>query len=632
MLPSQTGLRLVVAALLSLAAFTAIPWSACAQSAADSLAGQHAQCVDFRSGETFSIGAQHLLPDGSIASQWPANGAQLCLGTAKEIASVSVPDGEGGAIVVWVDLRSGEADLYAQHLTAAGAVTSGWPADGVALCVAPGFQDRIAAAPDGAGGALVVWQDYRQGPNGKIFAQRLTSAGAAAWLQDGIPVSADSADQGAPAIAADGSGGALVVWQDARGGDYDLRWAHIAADGTLAPAAGGAPLVNAAGDQRGVHVVRDAPGHCVAVWQHVVPEGTQLRAAGFDLVAPAPLTGEGTGALLASSVGIDPAPTLCAASGGGAWVAWSPRIGGTGGLGDIRVQRLTAAAVPTFGDTGLAVCAEPHEQYAPAICSDDSGGCIVAWEDYRHENADIFAQRVSAVGAPLWTDGGRPACVLPGLQYEAALKSDGAAGAWVTWSDAAVSTRAGFARARPVLGGALPQLVSSESGPGRAHLVWRGAEGDTVLYSVQRRTDAEGWQTLSTGRVGRDGLLVCEDRRVLPGTQATYRLAVETRTALVGLEEISIDIPLPMPLTLRFARMEDRGRTVRVSYVLETHDPASLELIDVAGRRVLVRDLGSPGAGSHEERFASSVLPSGVYFARLHQARQTRTARLTLIR
>ena len=225
-----------------------------------------------------------------------------------------------------------------------------------------------------------------------------------------------------------------------------------------------------------------------------------------------------------------------------------------------------------------------------------------------------------------------PVCVLAGLQYEVALRPDGGAGALITWSDAAVSSRAGFARARPVLSGALPQLVSTESGPGRAHLVWRGTEGDSAWYSIQRRADGEDWRTLSSARVGRDGLLVCEDRGVLPGTQAAYRLAVVTSTALVGLEEILIEIPMAMPLALRFARMEDRGRTVRISYVLETHDRANLEILDVAGRRVLVRDLGSPGAGSHEDRFASSILPSGIYFARLHQAQQTRTARLTLIR
>ncbi len=626
---ARASARLAATTLLVVLRLSAHPTPSAAQPAPDSLAGHRADCVDFRSGETFSIGAQHLLFDGSVSTQWSPDGARLCLGTAKEIASVSVSDGADGAVVVWVDTRSGESDLYAQRLTAAGNVVAGWPADGVALCLAPGFQDRVAVASDGAGGAIVVWQDYRSGPNGKIFAQRVTGAGVLAWQPDGIAVSADSSDQGAPALAPDGTGGALVVWQDARAGDYDLRWARLAAEGAVTPAPGGAALVTAPGDQRRVRVVADAPGHVIAIWEQVGPAATRLCGAGFDIGSPVALAAGSSGQPFAAFAGIDPAPALCAATGGGAWVAWSPRAADQG---DIRVQRLGSSALAAYGDTGIAVCTKAHEQYGPELCSDGAGGCIVVWEDYRNENADIFAQRFSASGAPLWAPGGTPVCIQAGLQYEAALRPDGNGGALITWNDAAVTSRASFARARPVLSGALPQLVSAESGPGRAHLVWRGVEGDSVRYSIQRRTDGEDWRTLSTARLAQDGVLVCEDREVLPGAQAVYRLAVVTRNALVGLEEVHIEIPMPMPLTLRFARMEDRGRTVRVSYVLETHERATLELLDVAGRRVLVRDLGAPGAGAHEDRFASSALPAGIYFARLHQAQQTRIARLVLTR
>lgn len=129
--------------------------------AADSLQGRRATCVDFRSGESFTIGAQHLLSDGTIASQWGPASTPLCVGGALEVASVSIPDGSGGAIVVWVDTRSGESDLYAQRVTGAGAVASGWSSDGVPVCLARGFQDRLALTSDGFGGVIAVWQDYR---------------------------------------------------------------------------------------------------------------------------------------------------------------------------------------------------------------------------------------------------------------------------------------------------------------------------------------------------------------------------------------------------------------------------------------------------------------------------------------
>ena len=160
------------------------------------------------------------------------------------------------------------------------------------------------------------------------------------------------------------------------------------------------------------------------------------------------------------------------------------------------------------------------------------------------------------------------------------------AGALITWSDAAVSSRAGFARARPVLSGTLPQLVSTESGPGRAHLVWRGIEGDSARYSIQRRAGGEDWRTLSTARVGRDGLLTCEDRGVLPGTQAAYRLAVVTLTALVGLEEILIEIPMAELACCR-ATAAERAAAVEVPELwlvsVKSADSAT------AGRDIAVR-------------------------------------------
>jgi hypothetical protein len=52
-----------------------------------------------------------------------------------------------------------------------------WDADGVALCVAYSGQTKPAIVSDGAGGAIVVWRDYRSGSSPDIYAQRITSEG-----------------------------------------------------------------------------------------------------------------------------------------------------------------------------------------------------------------------------------------------------------------------------------------------------------------------------------------------------------------------------------------------------------------------------------------------------------------------
>src|SRR5437867_6075918 len=42
--------------------------------------------------------------------------------------------------------------------------------------------------------------------------------GEAKWVVDGIPLCAASGDQMFPTAVSDGAGGAIVAWQDARGG------------------------------------------------------------------------------------------------------------------------------------------------------------------------------------------------------------------------------------------------------------------------------------------------------------------------------------------------------------------------------------------------------------------------------
>ena len=130
-----------------------------------------------------------------------------------------ISDGAGGAIVTWIDERSGESqyDIYAQHIDASGTVQ--WIADGVPLCTAAGYQLIQEITSDGAGGAIVTWQDDRN-DNVDIYAQHIDASGTVQLTADGIPLCTATGGQQYPGIASDGVGGAVVAWQDDRCGDY----------------------------------------------------------------------------------------------------------------------------------------------------------------------------------------------------------------------------------------------------------------------------------------------------------------------------------------------------------------------------------------------------------------------------
>jgi len=95
-----------------------------------------------------------------------------------------VGDGSGSSLDVWVDYRSGNLDIYAQKLNPAG--TGSWIKDGMPVCKDVANQTSPKAVSDGSGGLIVVWEDARPGTNKDIYAQRSTPSGrrcgpAMAW-------------------------------------------------------------------------------------------------------------------------------------------------------------------------------------------------------------------------------------------------------------------------------------------------------------------------------------------------------------------------------------------------------------------------------------------------------------------
>jgi hypothetical protein len=88
--------------------------------------------------------------------------------------------------------------------------------------------------PDGAGDAIIAWQDYRNGDNNAadIYAQRVNSAGVGQWAANGAAISTATGDQSYPQLIPDRSGGAIIAWQDSRSGaNFDIDAQGITANG-----------------------------------------------------------------------------------------------------------------------------------------------------------------------------------------------------------------------------------------------------------------------------------------------------------------------------------------------------------------------------------------------------------------
>ena len=88
---------------------------------------------------------------------------------------------------------------------------------------------------------------------------------------------------------------------------------------------------------------------------------------------------------------------------------------------------------------------------------------------------------------------------------------------------------------------------------------------------------------------------------------------------------------VPRALALAGARPNPAHGVLHVAFTLPSPERATLDLIDIAGRRVARREVGAMGPGNHELSF-DTPRSAGLYFIRLIQAGQVLTARVVLMR
>lgn len=169
-------------------------------------------------GRSSDIFAHHINKDGFRVIGWSYYGSPLCDALGAQSEPRMAPDGTGGAWVVWYDQRASlDGDLRITHVLSDGRFAPGFALSGTVLCDAPGVQREAAIVGDGGGGCFVVWRDHRNG-DADVYAQHLTAAGAVAagWDANGRAVCIAPGTQDQPAIGAVLTGRVVVAWRDAR--------------------------------------------------------------------------------------------------------------------------------------------------------------------------------------------------------------------------------------------------------------------------------------------------------------------------------------------------------------------------------------------------------------------------------
>jgi len=98
----------------------------------------------------------------------------------------------------------------------------------------------------------------------------------------------------------------------------------------------------------------------------------------------------------------------------------------------------------------------------------------------------------------------------------------------------------------------------------------------------------------------------------------------------------SADVPVDAPLSIALHPVRpnpSRGGVLTVHFALASPATASLEVFDVAGRRIAAREVGSLGIGRHALDLGEGTrLAPGLYLVRLTQGANVRVARAAVLR
>lgn len=413
--------------------------------------------------------------DGSGLVAWGVDGVSLLQAPSDVSFSSAIPDGGGGAIVAW--------GANVQRVDANGVPQ--WPANGTTLTIWPRDPGN-EMVPTPGGGAILAWKDDRAFDHPElvlfpqVYAQELGSDGTARWTANGVPVYVTAGKRRSPVCVADGSGGAVNVWQEKRGGIFSIMARRVdAANQPLWPAV---VCAEAEGSQDSPSAISDGVGGVVISWvdhraakprlygQRLAPDGARLWGdAGVavspesNAIAPSGIVPDGAGGMVACWLsdaiygivlqritgegavywpadGISVAipygarPGALASDGtGGAFLVWN----GDPASGPLQAQRVDGTGQLPWGPAGVTVSPATNQKYEPKVVPDGSGGAILVWVNEVLNSSTPYAQALDSSGGARWPSDG--VALISGVnfasQQDLRLVSDGAGGAIASWTD-----------------------------------------------------------------------------------------------------------------------------------------------------------------------------------------------------
>lgn len=347
--------------------------------------------ADLRSSGAFGYYLQHIAANG--VRRWAANGVRPVAGFNSQFGPQICRDSTGG---VFLAFASGSPGTQLQRIDSLGIARIGFfpPAEGPVLRSNPSAP--LAIVPDGQGGAIVAL-GYGGTTPVDIAAQRVTAAGTQLWAAGGVTVCAASGSQGGVRMVSDGAGGAILAWDDARVAAANIYMQRVSAAGAATWTANGVALGATIATPSGVQLRAQSDGSTVAVWRdyrHLPASSLYAQRVQADSTFAWPAGGRPVCSALAAIERY----SVVGAAGDSTFVAWNTT---TSSGADVFAQKLDGDGEKHWGEYGATVCRGPLDQTNSASVADGSGGLLVGYRDQRvSSDPDLHAQHLLSSGLP----------------------------------------------------------------------------------------------------------------------------------------------------------------------------------------------------------------------------------------
>jgi len=538
-------------------------------------------------------------------AQWAPGGVAFPITPYEQWALI--PDGAGGVLSVFQPVP-GTRDLRTQRVLADGTLDPLNGASGQFVARSAYGFGISRAIDDGAGGVLVSF--VRCGPiaphspcweyGTKWLLRSAHGAPVPSWPDTGIALVADGRGDPAP-IVGDGAFGMIALLDSTV-----MRWSGAgAALWVPEPGRAGVRVTLSTMPKSGLQIAPDGAGGLIAAWTEQPVPGSPLRTVLMNGISPAgERTWDDFGIEFASGNNVA-LRGLSPDGAGGVYLAWTFPIASSPGTADsVLVQHVDATATPLWDPAGVPAGRLP------------SGAGVTLWPAGQDDVALVVtgmsgawrAQKLSQ-GACAWP--GAPSGVevgVPGvLQVSLRVLPASAGALFVAWTEARLVRQAPWLTLLDASGGvAAGWTLEGTALDAGADDAWL----DALLPGSTADECIVGWTRPATVYLG----LV--DQVVQKATTAGV-LSVPPAPAALALAA-----PWPNP-----AR---DGWTVRFS--LPAAGDATVELFDVAGRRVGGERLRAAAAGPRQVRLDAGGLAPGVYRLRLRAAAGERTRMVVLAR